>query len=103
MPGMSKQYRIAIAGIGGVGGFYGGLPAKTYENSQDVSISFVARGNHMQAIRQSGLKLERNTGTIIGYPQHITDNPGDLGELDLILFCCKAYDLEQLALSFADT
>lgn len=99
---MSQPYKIAIAGIGGVGAFYGGLLAKTYENSTAVNIHFVARGSHMQAIKQHGLQLNRDNESVTAFPQSITDNPGELGKLDLIVFCCKAYDLERFALSFSE-
>ena len=36
---------IAIFGIGGVGGYYGGLLARHYEDGKTNRVSFVARGN----------------------------------------------------------
>jgi 2-dehydropantoate 2-reductase len=98
---MSRPYKIAIAGIGGIGGYYGGLLADANNASSDIHINFVARGNHMLAIKQKGLQLNRNAGNIIAHPHYITDNPAELGKLDLIIFCCKAYDLQNLAASFS--
>lgn len=98
---MKQQYKIAIAGIGGVGGFYGAMLAKTFEHSDEVNVSFVARGAHMGAIQHNGIVLEKDSGNILAHPHTITDNPASLGPLDLIVFCCKGYDLEQLALSFS--
>jgi 2-dehydropantoate 2-reductase len=99
---MSQPYKIAIAGIGGVGAFYGGLLAKEYKESSSVSITFIARDSHLQAIKQNGLQLQRENGVITSFPHNATDNPKELGKLDLIVFCCKAYDLESFALSFSE-
>lgn len=98
---MNQPYHIAIAGIGGVGGYYGALLAHTYQSHPALRISFIARGQHMQAIKDNGLLLEREAGNITARPHHITDNPEELGPLDLIIFCCKGYDLPTLAASFA--
>ncbi len=99
---MRQKYKIAIAGIGGVGGFYGSALATAYEHSPEIEISFVARGAHMLAIKEKGLQLEKDQGTITAHPCNITDRPEELGPLNLIVFCCKAYSLESLALSFSD-
>ncbi len=99
---MSQPYKIAIAGIGGVGAFYGGSLAKAYPDPSSVSVNFVARGGHMRAIQQNGLQLQMDNGVVTSWPQAVTDNPATLGKLDLIVFCCKAYDLERFALSFSE-
>ncbi len=99
---MEQTYKIAVAGMGGVGGYYGAHLAKTYEGSPEVSVSFVARGGHLQAIRDNGLLLEKDSGNIVAHADQVTDDPRELGKLDLILLCCKGYDLERFALSFAD-
>ena len=54
---MQKKYRIAVLGIGGVGGFLGGKLAAAYSNTADVEIIFIARGSNAQAIKENGLKL----------------------------------------------
>ena len=53
---MSKT-RILIAGIGGVGGYFGGMLAHKYEHSDEIDISFLARGEHLNQIRKNGLKV----------------------------------------------
>lgn len=98
---MSQPYQITIAGIGGVGGYYGGLLSQAYAHATDVQVNFLARGGHMQAIRNDGLQLLREEGAITVYPHRVADNPSLLPSPDLIIFCCKAYDLEALAFSFA--
>jgi ketopantoate reductase len=43
-----KKTKIVVAGIGGVGGYFGGMLAKKYFNHDAVEIHFLARGNHLQ-------------------------------------------------------
>ena len=45
--------KIVVVGLGGVGGYYGGLLAKQYENHSDIEIYFVARGAHLQKIKEN--------------------------------------------------
>ena len=45
--------KIAIMGTGGVGGYFGGLLARAGND-----VTFIARGAHLQAIRQNGLRVE---------------------------------------------
>ena len=49
--------RIGIVGIGGIGGYYGGKLALKYGPSKEHEIIFIARGDHLKAIRKKGLKL----------------------------------------------
>jgi len=91
--------RIAIAGIGGVGGYYGGMLAAHFQNFHGTEIHFIARGEHAEQIRRHGLKLITDEQTVTAHPRSVTDEPATLGKLDLIVLCCKAYDLEQLAAS----
>ena len=53
-----KKARILIAGIGGVGGYFGGLLAKHFYKSKEVEILFYARGKHLQEIQKNGLIIE---------------------------------------------
>ena len=55
--------KIAIVGIGGVGGYYGGLLAKRYFDDENVEIVFIARGNHLEQIKKNGLSLITENGT----------------------------------------
>lgn len=47
--------KIVIVGIGGVGGYFGGLLAKKFENSTSVEVSFIACGEHLKKIKNDGL------------------------------------------------
>ena len=83
--------RIAIMGTGAVGGYFGALLSRT---GQDVV--FIARGAHLDAIREHGLRLEGPRGdfTVMA---HATDGPAAIGAADVVLFCVKQYDAESAA------
>ena len=57
---MSKV-KIAISGIGAVGGYYGGLLAAYYQNSENVDIFFISRGENLQVIRKDGLEIKKSS------------------------------------------
>ena len=89
--------KIAIVGIGGVGGYYGGLLAKYYSDDKDVEIIFIARGDHLEQIKKNGLRLITGKGTFTVRPDLATDKPSAFGVFDGVIFCVKAYDLEESA------
>ncbi len=84
--------RIAIMGSGGMGGFLG---AKLAKAGHDVI--FIARGNHLSAIKSYGLKLNSQEGDIHIHPAQAFENSADVGAVDLILFCVKLYDTQDAA------
>lgn len=92
---MTKM-KIIIAGIGGVGGYFGGLLAKRYSGDENVQISFVARGQHLKEIQENGLKIIKGEHEFVAKPSISTDNPNDIGIADLIIICTKSYDLENI-------
>jgi len=90
--------KIAITGIGGVGGYFGGLLAKQYFNSE-IEIFFIARGAHEKATREKGLVMNTMNGNFIVHPKNISSDASTIGVVDLILCCTKGYDLEEAMLS----
>ncbi|MBO9369079.1 MAG: 2-dehydropantoate 2-reductase [Chloroflexi bacterium] len=84
--------KILIAGSGGVGGYYGGLLA---QSGNDVT--FLARGEHLRAIRERGLQVKSVHGDFTVFPAQATDTPAEVGPVELILFCTKTYDTEHVA------
>jgi 2-dehydropantoate 2-reductase len=84
--------KILIMGTGGVGGYYGGLLAQ-----QGHEVIFIARGAHLDAIRRDGLKIKSVHGNFTIFPASATDDPGRLGEVDLVLFCVKTYGTDEAA------
>ena len=84
--------KIAIMGSGGLGGFFGGWLA---ESGADVS--FIARGEHLDAMRANGLMVTSQLGDRHVENVQATDDPNKVGPVDIILFCVKNYDLEAAA------
>jgi 2-dehydropantoate 2-reductase len=80
--------RICVFGAGGVGGYFGGLLARS-----GAEVTFIARGEHLRALQARGLTLRtvRETFTV---PVKATDEPRTVGPVDLVLFCVKSYDTE---------
>jgi 2-dehydropantoate 2-reductase len=87
---------ILIAGIGGVGGYFGGLLAKEFQHSETVAINFLARGAHLKAIQEKGLTVLKGDTEIVAYPALATDQVTELSAMDYIVVCTKSYDLEDV-------
>jgi 2-dehydropantoate 2-reductase len=81
--------RIAIIGAGGVGGYFG---ARLQAAGSDVA--FVARGAHLGALRERGLRIESPQGDLHLAHVQATDNPATLGVVDAVLLTVKMYDLD---------
>jgi 2-dehydropantoate 2-reductase len=95
---MAEKVKILVAGIGGVGGYFGGLLARKFENSEEVNIAFLARGEHLAKIRASGLKVIKGDTEFSARPYIATDEANEIGVVDFILICTKSYDLDQTIL-----
>jgi 2-dehydropantoate 2-reductase len=93
--------RIAVVGIGGVGGYFGGKVAHRYAGSAEHSVVFIARGAHLAAIRKEGLLLKTVEGDFRITPDLATDDPAAAGPCDLVLVCVKEYALDQAAAGIA--
>jgi 2-dehydropantoate 2-reductase len=88
--------KIIIAGIGGVGGYFGGLLANHFYDNENVEISFVARGEHLKEIQKNGLKVIKGENEFIAKPHIATDNIAEIGIVDFIIIATKSYDLETI-------
>lgn len=84
--------RVAVIGSGGVGGFVGGRLAKAGHE-----VAFLARGEHLRALQQHGLRVRSTDGDFDIPSVTATDQPGELGPADLFLFTVKTYDTEATA------
>ena len=62
--------RIAVFGSGAVGGYFGGRLAEAGEDVQ-----FIARGQHLAAIREHGLRVSSVEGDFLVRPARVTDEP----------------------------
>lgn len=83
---------ILVFGTGGVGGYFGGRLA---EAGQEVT--FVARGTHLAAIREHGLRVESIVGDFTIHPAKATDTPVEAGIPDVVLVGVKAWDIPAAA------
>lgn len=91
-----KPCVILVAGIGGVGGYYGGMLAKHYQDSEKVHIRFLARGNHAVLIQNEGLLVQTSEERFRTHPERCSSDANALGIADYILICCKQYDLPSM-------
>ncbi len=92
----TKKTRIAIAGIGGIGGYIGGKLAHHYANNKDIEIIFIARGEMAEAIKKKGLWLESNETLYICIPSVTSDNPLEIGRIDILIVCTKTFSVEEV-------
>jgi len=81
--------RIAILGSGGVGGYFGGRLAA---GGNDVA--FIARGAHLAALRQHGLRILSPNGDLHLPTVQATDDTTTIGPVDIVFFTVKLYDTE---------
>ncbi len=81
--------KIAIMGSGGVGGYFGARLAATGND-----VTFIARGAHLDAIRSEGLRVQSPLGDVHINAAEATDDPTDVGPVDIVLFATKLYDTE---------
>ena len=85
--------KIAVMGSGGVGGFVGGRLAHA-----GCDVRFVARGEHLRAMRANGLVIERDGQDAIRIPNvRAAENPAELGPVDLVIIAVKLRDTEAAA------
>lgn len=90
--------KILVAGIGGVGGYFGGLLAREYCSNDSVDIYFLARGENLMQIQNCGLEIITDETSFIAMPDMVSDNVADFGIVDYILICTKTYDLVETAM-----
>ena len=85
--------KIAMMGSGGVGGFFGGRMAQA-----GYDVSFVARGTHLKAMREQGLRIESEAQGDIHVPKvKAFERPEDIGPADLVILSVKLWDTEAAA------
>ena len=78
--------RISFVGAGGVGGYYGAMLARAGHD-----VSFIARGRHLDAIKERGLRIVGPLGDFrVETPA--TSNPAEIGPVDYVIFTVKTYD-----------
>ncbi len=91
--------RIAVIGIGGIGGYIGFNLANYYEDNDLYEVVFVQRkGKHFDELGKNGLTFIEGTPCTT-FADLVTDNPSSIGIFDIIIFCTKSTDLENSAQS----
>ncbi len=78
--------KAAVIGAGGVGGYFGGLLARAGHE-----VTFIARGAHLEAIKQNGLRVESQLDGNFTVPGNAIQDTAEAEVQDLILFTVKMY------------
>ena len=78
--------KVAVMGTGGVGGYFGGLLARAGHE-----VTFIARGAHLDAIRERGLRVESTLDGAFTVSGNALEDTSGAGYQDLVLFTVKMY------------
>ncbi len=84
--------RIAIFGVGGVGGYFGWRLAQV-----DSDVTFIARGETFEALSKNGLKMDTPDGRSVVQPVQVSDNPDKVGPVDAVIIGVKAWQVPEVA------
>src|SRR6266508_2385581 len=95
-----RSMRIAVVGAGAVGGYFGAMLARS-----GSEVFLIARGDHLAELKRGGLRVQSVAGDFqlrpAGDGLSATDDPGEVGPVEIVLFCVKSYDTESAAQSLA--
>ncbi len=83
--------KIVIVGTGGVGGYFG---AKLAKAGNDVT--FIARGEHLKAIKDNGLTIKSVLGDFHIDAVNATSRIPDVEDAGLVLLCVKAWQTKDI-------
>jgi len=83
---------IVIYGTGGVGGYFGARLAQAGN-----TVTFIARGKHLEAIQKNGLQLNSPKGDYLVFPANATSDISVVSDIDLILVSVKSWQLAEAA------
>lgn len=83
--------KFAVVGVGGVGGYFGGLLARF-----GYDVTFVARGEQFRSLSSSGLTVNSVDGNFHLDRVKVVDSPSKI-EADLVFVSSKTYDLAGIA------
>lgn len=91
--------KLAIVTAGAVGAFFGARFAQ-----QGAEINFVARGAHLQALREKGLTIKTRDAEYHTSPEayRVTEDAAEaVRGADLVLFAVKSFDTAEVARALA--
>ena len=83
--------KIAIIGTGGVGGYFGARLAKA-----GFEVSFLARGEHLKAIRNNGIIVKSILGDFEVNNINATDRMQEMQPADLVILGVKAWQIKEI-------
>ena len=89
--------KIAVIGVGGIGGYFGG---RLVQSGEDVV--FIARGKTLQILKNKGLRVDSINGNFVLGEVQATDRPEEIGKVDVVLLCVKTWQVKEV-LSFVPT
>jgi 2-dehydropantoate 2-reductase len=84
--------KVAVMGAGGIGAYIGARLA-----AAGAEVSLIARGAHLAALRRNGLRIESPRGNLHLAAIRATDDPREIGPVDVVLLAVKLYDLDAAA------
>ncbi|HJW91305.1 MAG TPA: 2-dehydropantoate 2-reductase, partial [Anaerolineales bacterium] len=84
--------RVAVFGVGGVGGYFGGRLAQAGEE-----VIFISRGEHLRAMQADGLWVESLNGDFRVKPVQATADPAEVGAVDYVLLGVKTWQVPEAA------
>lgn len=85
--------RFAVVGAGAIGAFVGAMLARAGEE-----VILIARGPHLEAMRERGVRVRSSLGEFVANPQ-VTADPKEAGEVDVVLLTLKAHSVPGMASS----
>jgi 2-dehydropantoate 2-reductase len=94
----SDAPKFAVVGVGGVGGYLGGMLANS-----GLDVTFVARPAVADVLKTKGLTLKTVDGEIVLPSVSAVDSPASLSNVDVVLLTTKTYDLEEAVSTLPET
>jgi len=89
-----EHLTFSVFGTGAVGGYFGGRLAEAGED-----VRFIARGGHLAAIRERGLRVSSVDGDFVIHPARVSDDPAAIGPVDVVLVGVKAWQVPEAGLA----
>jgi 2-dehydropantoate 2-reductase len=83
-----------VFGTGGIGGYFGGRLAQAGED-----VVFIARGEHLQAMQNHGLKVDSIEGDFVVQPVQASADPAEVGKADVVIVAVKAWQVTDAAVA----
>jgi 2-dehydropantoate 2-reductase len=83
--------KFCIYGAGAIGGLIGAHLARVGED-----VTLIARGPHLAAMREHGLKLSGHSGDFTVRPR-VTEDPAEAGPQDYVIVALKAHQVPAIA------